>query len=44
MVEVKRLDWRARNAELAGKLPAGTLGEVVQKLLVLLEAQPEARK
>jgi len=42
--QVKSLDWRARNAELAGKLPAGALEEVLQKLLVLLDMQPEARK
>jgi len=42
--QVKSLDWRARDAELAGNLPAGALDEVVQKLLVLLEPQPEARK
>ena len=42
--QVKSLDWRARNAELAGKLPAGALEEVLQKLQVLLDTQPEARK
>lgn len=42
--QVKSLDWRARDAELAGKLPAGALEEVLQKLLVLLDMQPEARK
>ena len=42
--QVKSLDWRARDAALAGKLPAGALEEVLQKLLVLLDKQPEARK
>ena len=42
--QAKSLDWRAHNAEWAGKLPASALEEVVQKLLVLLDMQPEARK
>lgn len=35
--QVKSLDWRARQAELACKLPAGTVAEVLQKLSTLLD-------
>ena len=35
--QVKSLDWRARGAELAARLPAQTAAEVVGKLAVLLE-------
>lgn len=34
--QVKSLDWHARKAELAGRLPATTLREVLQKLGTLL--------
>jgi mRNA interferase MazF len=34
--QVKSLDWRARNAELIGPLPAATVTEVLQKLGALL--------
>ena len=34
--QVKSLDWRVREAELAGTLPATTVGEVLQKLSTLL--------
>jgi mRNA interferase MazF len=34
--QVKSLDWRARNAELLCTLPAGTISEVLQKLVTLL--------
>jgi len=34
--QVKSLDWRAREAELAGTLPARTVAEVLQKLGTLL--------
>lgn len=34
--QVKNLDWRARRAELIGKLPRGTIVEVIQKLGTLL--------
>lgn len=35
--QVKSLDWRARGAELAGRLPIKTALEVLGKLAVLLE-------
>jgi mRNA interferase MazF len=35
--QVKSLDWRARQAELACKLPARTVAEVLQKLSTLLD-------
>ena len=35
--QVKSLDWRARKAELAGRLPADAVAEVVGKLAALLE-------
>ncbi len=34
--QVKSLDWRAREVELAGTLPAATVVEVLQKLHTLL--------
>jgi mRNA interferase MazF len=34
--QVKSLDWRSRNAELICALPAGTISEVLQKLVTLL--------
>jgi mRNA interferase MazF len=34
--QVKSLDWRAREAELVGRLPAATVAEVLQKLNTLL--------
>jgi mRNA interferase MazF len=34
--QVKSLDWRAREAELAGRLPSATVAEVLQKLNTLL--------
>ncbi len=34
--QVRSLDWRARNAELIGRLPDDNTSEVVQKLLRLL--------
>ena len=37
--QVKSLDWRAREAELAGRLPAATVAEVLQKLNTLLGRQ-----
>ena len=33
--QVKSLDWRAREAELAGRLPVATVVEVLQKLNTL---------
>lgn len=36
--QLKSLDWRARQAELVAQLPSQTTQEVLQKLLVLLEA------
>lgn len=35
--QVKSLDWRARSAELAGRLPAEACNEVLGKLGALLE-------
>jgi mRNA interferase MazF len=35
--QVRSLDWRARRAEFAGRLPAETSAEVVGKLAALLE-------
>jgi len=35
--QVKSLDWSARQAELACKLPAETVAEVLQKLSTLLD-------
>ena len=35
--QVKNLDWRARQAELACKLPVETVAEVLQKLSTLLD-------
>ena len=35
--QVKSLDWRARQAELACKLPVETVAEVLQKLSTLLD-------
>jgi mRNA interferase MazF len=35
--QVKSLDWRARRAELAARLPLDTSAEVVGKLAALLE-------
>jgi len=34
--QVKSLDWRAREAERVGRVPAATLDEVTQKVLTLL--------
>ncbi|HEV8239456.1 MAG TPA: endoribonuclease MazF [Thermoanaerobaculia bacterium] len=34
--QVKSLDWRARQAERVGRVPAATLDEVTQKVLTLL--------
>ena len=34
--QVKSLDWRAREAELACRLPVATVAEVLQKLNTLL--------
>jgi mRNA interferase MazF len=36
--QVKSLDWRARRAELAARLPDDTCAEVVGKLATLLES------
>lgn len=35
--QVKSLDWRARRAELADRLPEASLAEVIGKLMALLE-------
>jgi len=35
--QVKSLDWRARRAELAGRLPRDASAEVIGKLATLLE-------
>ena len=35
--QLKSLDWRARQAELAVRLPPQTTQEILQKLLILLE-------
>jgi mRNA interferase MazF len=37
--QVKSLDWKARQAEFASKLPSGTFNEVVQKLSTLIRPQ-----
>ncbi len=37
--QVKSLDWRAREAELAGRLPIATVAKVLQKLDTLLGRQ-----
>lgn len=37
--QVKSLDWRARKAELVGRLPARTLHEVTQKLWTLIRGR-----
>jgi mRNA interferase MazF len=34
--QVKSLDWRVREAELACHLPAGTIAEVLRKVNALL--------
>jgi mRNA interferase MazF len=34
--QVKSLDWRARRAELACQLPAGTIAEALRKINTLL--------
>ena len=34
--QVKSLDWRARRAELIGRVPESTISEVLQKIGVLL--------
>jgi mRNA interferase MazF len=36
--QVKSLDWRARRAELAARLPSDTCTEVIGKLAALLES------
>jgi mRNA interferase MazF len=36
--QVKSLDWRARRAELAARLPGDTCTEVIGKLAALLES------
>jgi mRNA interferase MazF len=36
--QVKSLDWRARRAERAARLPSETIAEVLGKLAALLEA------
>jgi mRNA interferase MazF len=36
--QVKSLDWRVRQAELSGRLPADISAEVVGKLAALLES------
>jgi mRNA interferase MazF len=35
--QIKNFDWRARRAEVAGRLPEATLRSVLQKLLLLLQ-------
>jgi mRNA interferase MazF len=35
--QIKNLDWRARQAEVAGRLPPEPLQEVLQKLSTLLQ-------
>jgi mRNA interferase MazF len=37
--QIKSLDWRARQAEVIGRLPPGPLQEVLQKLSALLQWQ-----
>src|SRR4029079_7137506 len=34
--QLKSRDWRARRAELIGRLPAGTIEEILQKVKALL--------
>lgn len=34
--QAKNLDWRARNAQFIGVLPANTMAEVIGKLMTLL--------
>ena len=34
--QLKSLDWRARRAEQIGRLPAGTIEEILQKVRALL--------
>ena len=38
--QVKSLDWKARQAELIGRLPDGPFNEVVQKLNTLIRKLP----
>jgi mRNA interferase MazF len=40
--QVRSLDWRARRAERAGRVPAGVVQEVLKKLgtLIRLETRP----
>src|SRR3972149_12127424 len=40
--QVKSLDWKARKAEFACKLPSITFNEVVQKLSALIRQQIES--
>jgi len=37
--QVKSLDWKARKAEFACKLPSATFNEVAQKLSTLIRQQ-----
>jgi len=39
--QVKSLDWRARNAEFAGRLPAPAVAEILEKLGALLATADE---
>ena len=39
---VKSLDWRARRAEPAGKVPDETVEEIIGKLSALLEGTEDA--
>ena len=34
--QVKNLDWRSRNAEFAGEVPASVVSDVLNKLATLL--------
>lgn len=40
--QVKSLDWRARHAELIGRLPREVIEEILAKLLTLLSSDGES--
>lgn len=39
--QIKSLDWKARRAEFAGATDAATLGEVVARILPLIETEEQ---
>ena len=40
--QVKSLDWQARNAQLICSLPSAIVGEILQKIALLLTPQPNS--